>query len=626
MKKTIAFLLLAALLLALAACSGGGTGTTTVVSTGDAGLGSGVTAETVSVQYDAEDLEASTAVSDVTYIELHGQAITLDGSGATVDGTVVTIAAAGTYNIRGTLDDGQVVVDTQDQETVRLILNGADLTCSTGAPIYVAQAEKVVITLAADTANHVTDGAAYSTGDAESDGPNAAIYSHDDLTINGDGALTVDANYNGIASKDDCKITAGRITVNAAHDGIKGKDSLAIKDGTIIVHAGADGLQADNDVDVGQGYIVIEGGILQITAGLDGIQAESTVTLSGGDITVVAGGGSANGASGGAAGGWEREAVSTDSAKGIKAGQDLTITGGAIQIDAADDALHADASLTVAAGGLTLRSGDDGVHAETLLTIAGGDLRVVESYEGLESETIAISGGTIHVTAGDDGINGSSGGGGDVGMGGRPGWGEAAGSSSLTISDGYLYVDARGDGLDVNGPITMSGGVVIVNGPTSDGNGALDYSGEFQVTGGLLVAVGSAGMAMAPGAPSTQYVVLVNLAAPQAAGTLVHLAAQNGEGVLTLAPTKSYQSLVLCSPELEKGASYVVYTGGSSSGTATDGLYSGGTYTGGTESASLTISGIVTGAGAYGGGFPGGGGMPPGGGGMPPGGGRPGRP
>jgi len=275
-----------------------------------------------------------------------------------------------------------------------------------------------------------------------------------------------------------------------------------------------------------------------------------------------------------------------DSAKGLKAGVDLTITGGTIQISSLDDAVHSNDSITISGGDLTLASGDDGIHADAALTINGGDLEITECYEGLESAVITINDGTIRLTASDDGINASSGSGGYV-----------------YINGGYLFINAGGDGLDSNGPVEMTAGVVIVNGPTNNGNGALDYMGSFNISGGYLVAVGSVGMAEAPSTTSTQYSAIFSLASAQAGGTTVHIESASGEAILSFVPTKVYQSVVLSSPELENGETYVVYVGGSSSGTVTDGLYSGGSYSGGTQVTSFTISGMVTGSGSQMGGF-----------------------
>jgi hypothetical protein len=211
--------------------------------------------------------------------------------------------------------------------------------------------------------------------------------------------------------------------------------------------------------------------------------------------------------------------------------------------------------------------------------------------------------------ASDDGINAAGGNDGSS-INGRPGQNNfgPSGDYHLCVNGGYITIDATGDGIDTNGPIDMTGGVVIVNGPTSNNNGALDYTGAFNVTGGFLVAAGSSGMAQAPSASSTQYSVMQTFPSPQAAGTIVHVETKDGEEILTFVPTKAYQSVVLSSPKLNNGSTYVVYSGGSSTGTVTDGLYSGGTYTAGAQVASFTLSSIVTGAGPSRGGFPGGGG------------------
>lgn len=619
MKKSV-LSLLALAALTLGACSAPITEATDIASvsqtsgesaietTPEAAQSAAAPSDPITVEYDDDDLQAAADPADLSTITLQGDAITLDGSGATVDGAKVTITSAGTYDISGKLSDGQIVVDTPEEETVTLILNGAAISCATSAPIYVRNADKVVITLAAGTENLVTDGSTYVLEDVNSDEPNGAIFTNGDLTINGEGSLTVVGNYNhGIVSQDDLKITGGRIDVEAANDGIKGRDSIAIKDGSITVTAGGDGLQSSNDEDSEKGYIIIEGGALTITAAKDGIQAETRLQVDGGVITIVAGGGSVSSRSGGGWGGrgMEGNANQTDeSAKGLKAAADVTITAGTIQVSSLDDALHSNDSITISGGSLQLASGDDGVHADTALTISGGEVNITESYEGLESSDITITGGIVHLVSADDGVNAVSATGGGTFGAMRPG-GFETGDSSLVISDGYLVIDAGGDGLDINGTITMTDGTVIINGPTNDGNGALDYLGQFSISGGYLVAVGSAGMAEAPSSSSTQYSVIVNLSSPQAAGTVVAIEADDGTEVLAFAPTKQYQSVVFSSPELENGRTYTVYVGGSASGTLTDGVYSGGSYADGTPVTTLTIASMVTGAGATGGMFSG---------------------
>ena len=234
MKKLSQLLHLSILIMLLAACSGTAveTSTNTSTSTSNSTTTSVVTsvedevvatAVPVAVAYDSEDLETAVDSTSATSISLAGDTISVAGEGAVVDGSSVTITAAGTYTLSGTLNNGQVIVETDDEEPVVLILNGVDITYSTSAPIFVSNAEKVVITLADGTENVVTDGETYLFADAETDEPNAAIFSKDDLTINGSGSLTVYANYNnGITSKDDLKIISSNITVNAVERWHKG--------------------------------------------------------------------------------------------------------------------------------------------------------------------------------------------------------------------------------------------------------------------------------------------------------------------------------------------------------------------------------------------------------------------
>ncbi|MBN1401895.1 MAG: carbohydrate-binding domain-containing protein [Anaerolineae bacterium] len=549
-------------------------------------------------------------LSGATRITL-GDPIAVEGRGASAGGNVVTITAAGAYEISGSLDDGQILVDTEDKQAVTLILSGLDLTCTTSAPLVVMSAEKVVVHLTEGTENRLTDGEAYVYASPDEDEPNATLFSKDDLTISGHGALIITANYHdAITSKDDLAITGGTIRVDSVADGIRGRDSLSITGGTIQVTAAGDGIESNNDEDPDEGIVSIEGGRLDITAGEDGIEAETRVTVRGGDITLSTGGGSVNSSSQGSGwGNWAppgRGAAQSDqtpsdegSAKGIKAGAEVTIEGGSIQIDSSDDAIHSNDSLTITGGTIAIASGDDGIHADAEVTIRGGQITIAQSYEGIESAVITIGDGNIHIVSSDDGLNVAGGNDGSA-LGGRPGQNSfsLSGNQYLDISGGYIAVDASGDGLDINGHVTMSGGILIVHGPTSNMNGALDYDGRFTMSGGFLVAAGSSGMAQAPDASSSQRAVLVNLPSALSAGTLFHIASDQGEDILTFEPLRSFQSVALSSPELDNGTSYVVFSGGSSTGALADGLYSGGSYSGGTEIARFTISSIVTGVGS----------------------------
>ncbi|WP_433618024.1 carbohydrate-binding domain-containing protein [Paenibacillus cellulositrophicus] len=377
----------------------------------------------------------------------------------------------------------------------------------------------------------------------------------------------------------------------------------------------------------------------------------------------------------------EDEESESTSSKGLKAEAGIAVSGGTFTIDSADDTVHSNGSVLVSGGQLDLAAGDDGIHGDVSIVISGGKVNIKNSYEGMEASDISITGGEVNVVASDDGVNASDGSGSSEGPGGmfggqppagmpgqapdqaagsqgqtgdqaqsdaqanagsqaaqsgsadqnvaqqRPdgqgmpgGPGGSAGTAQLTISGGYLTVNAQGDGLDANGSITMTGGTAIVNGPTSGGNGALDYDGTFEQSGGLLVAAGSAGMAQAPSESSSQRSVLMTFPSTVKAGTLVTLADSAGTPVLSFAPAKDIQTIVISTPDLKSGETYAFYTGGTPTGTLKDGLYTGGKLTGGTKVVSFKLgdtvtyvneSGVTTGGGGFGGGF--GGGRGPGG-------------
>lgn len=597
-------------------------------------------------EYSSEDLDASWEEASAVSVSLDGDSFTVNGEGASTDGSVLTISAAGTYVLSGTMTDGQVLVKAGKNDLVRLVLNGVTISCSDSAPFYFGQSEKVILTLAPGTENTVSDSPDYQYPDETTDEPNAAIFGKDDITINGDGSLDVTGNYeNAVASKDDLVITGGTIKATAAKDGLRGRDSVSILAGNFTIDAQADGIQSNNDEDPEKGTVSIDGGTFAITSGNDAIQAESTLQVTGGEFDLVTGGGSANAKSDDPRDGFpgqmrasadsenppedipsdrtappqEMQPVTTagttinpsdrdekampqmqasdsseesaESTKGLKAGGEVVITGGQFTIDACDDAVHANGDVSIQGGTFQLASGDDAVHADAALTVSGGELNITNCYEGLEGQSITISGGFVQLTAKDDGINASS-----AETSSQKGGPDSADETCyIQISGGTVLVDAAGDGIDSNGNLYFEGGMALVNGPVNDGNGSLDYNGSCEITGGVLIASGSSGMAQAPGESSSQNTLMVTYSSAQAAGTLVSLADENGNPVVTFAPSKEYRSIVISSPALEQGKTYTLFSGGSCTGEQTGGLYeSDAAYSGGTKLTDVTLSGAVT--------------------------------
>lgn len=529
--------------------------------------------------------------SEIIPVILNETSISVTAAGASASGSKLTITSAGTYKLTGTLTNGQVVINTNEKTPVRLILDNASITCSAGAPIYVVSAVKVIIVLADNSINKVTDGATYVLASG-SDEPNAAIFSTSNLSFCGNGTLTVTGKYNdGIASKDGLIIKSGNFNITSADDGIRGKDYLVIRSGNFTINASGDGIISDNADNKTKGFISIDSGTFSITSGGDGMAAETDVLIADGTFLLVSGGGSS---------GKTSQSVSSKGIKGLVA---VTIDKGTFSISSADDAIHSNSKVIINSGSFTLSTGDDGIHSDESLTLNGGDVTISKAYEGLESRNIFIKGSIISIRTSDDGINGAGGSMLSTQYG-------PASSGNLTIDGGYIYINADGDGLDINGAISMTGGSLIVNGPTNSANGAIDYDSSFKMTGGYLLAAGSAGMAMTTSSSSSQCALLINFTSALQAGTLVRIQTSAGDEIMTFNPVKTYQSVAFSSSKLTKGISYDVYTGGSYSGSVKDGLYTGGNYTAGNKYTTFTITGITTTIGSTGGmgggGFPGG--------------------
>lgn len=573
----------------------------------------------ISIELDEEDTTTSYNESEASKIELTQTSATVTGSGVTVDGSKVTITSAGTYVISGTLTDGCIDVNVSGKRTVRIILNGVNVTSSTTAPFIVEDAKKVVVTLADGTTNTFTDSTRATTDDEDY---SAAITSKADLTFNGNGTLNVNAGYrNGIKSSDDLKIVSGTFNITSNEDGIVGKDLLAIKNGTFNITSGQDGMKSTYDTDDTKGNIIIDGGTFNITAATDGIQSEHILRINGGDFNIKTGGGyqastksSSQNNSFGRMNNTSTQSTSTDEAsmKGLKAGTVIKITSGTYTINAQDDAVHTNGDMYIDGGTFNVNTGDDGFHADTLIVINDGNIKVENSYESIEAETIIINGGDIDVTASDDGINAACGsssnstdnadnnqmGGnmpsgmsdgtapeppsddnGQMGMGqpngqssdmsnnsqtgGMPQGNNSSSTATLTINGGNILVNASGDGLDANGSIYINGGTIIISGLTSDGNTAIDFDNTCEITGGTVMAFGSSGMLETPTSAENGSCIVTTFSTASA-NSEFSLKDSSGNTILSYTPSKAYASAIVYSTDIKSGSTYTVNAGSTS--------------------------------------------------------------
>ena len=322
--------------------------------------------------------------------------------------------------------------------------------------------------------------------------------------------------------------------------------------GTLVVHGRtADGIATKDG-------LVILGGTITVDAVDDGIRGKDYIDVQGGTVSVTAG------------------------QDGLKSTNETDDTVGWI---------------AVSTGSVTLTAGDDGIHAEGDLAIAGGTVTVAKSAEGIEGANIAISGGIVSITASDDGVNVSGGTSGQT-QGGGGGGGMQDDGSLLGISGGTVIVNSSGDGLDSNGSTEITGGLIVVSGPSANNNGALDSNGGINVTGGTLIAAGSSGMAESPDATSTQGWLAATLTQSVAAGKTISIV--SGDTVIASYTTlRTVSSVVFTSSAIQKGQTYDIYVGGSLAGEAS-GTYSAGGSISGASKLSTVTAGVATRGGGMG--------------------------
>lgn len=564
------------------------TASATYASTSDGGASTtaGVDVD-LTGDYSDKALDAEWSENDAdAVISFDNNAVDVTGSGASVSGTTVTISDKGTYVIKGTLSDGQIIVDNEDDENVRLILDGVDITCSTDSAIKALNAKNVYITLADGTTNTVTDSRAASddTDSNDSDVTDAAIYAECDLIINGSGTLNVNGNYNdGIKSKDDLQIISGTINVDAYDDGIIGKDSVSVKDGTITVTCGDDAVKSSEDEDSTKGYIVVDGGSFNLSSDSGhGFNAVFAFVMNDGTVNI------------------------TKCNEGI---QSLNIiqNGGDITINAADDGVNVSDKRASADTGSTATTDTaddqtDAISDSTDSSDSSAEADYMAFGKGSGRGSISgnnmpqmghgpqMSGGQQGSVSGDSaggmmGGNGGPGGSGDNGGPGGNGGGNMGGTMEnvdgcLVINGGTLTVTASGDGLDSNGDILINGGTVTVIGPTGDGDTAIDKNGVWEQDGGTVYAQSSSGMVEAVDADiSSGCYVSTVFSSAVAAGTEITVTDSDGNKVMSFTSKESVPFVYFSSPDLKEGAAYTI-TAGDQSAEVTEGEMSTGSMGG----------------------------------------------
>lgn len=416
------------------------------------------------------------------------------------------------------------------------------------------------------------------------------------------------ANYcHGICSKDDLVVTGGTLNVTAVEDCLRGRDCVKIADGSFSLVSGGDGIKSNKDTEATQGFVSITGGTFSINAGDDAVQAKTYIG----------------------------------------------ITDGAFSVTSADDAFHSDLQMSIAGGEFTVSAGDDAFHTETELAVDGGTIDVISCCEGLEAEKVYVNGGDTSIVASDDAVNSSaaalsdssdddedandSGAPGEPGItvngetpgkggpaaggspvdggsfpggskgGGNRGGAPGAGSSDclIQVNGGTLVLDSVGDAIDSNGSVEITGGVVLVNGPSSDGDGAFDYDSEATVSGGTVLMIGSSRMAQSFSGGTQPFLYTANVSG--SAGDTVAIVDANGSVIASITATKQFGMVLASSPKFTEGGEYTLVIGGVLTNADAHGYTDSGTVTGGSPTSatasttpSSSVGGMWSGPGAVG--------------------------
>lgn len=652
MKRFLSLIMTVLVLCTLCACSNES-------EQSDGSSTDGVIEHETDDMFTERDLDSTYDEADAVRITLQEDGASCDSDSVKIEDSRITLTEKGTYIISGTLNDGSIIVDASDSAKLQLVLDGADITSTDSAAVLVKQADKIFVTLAEESENRLANGGEFAESD---EGTDAAVFSREDITFNGNGSLEITSpTGHGIVAKDDFVIASGKYNIECASHGINANDSIRIREADMSIKAGKDALHAENTDDEALGFVYIADGNYELIAEGDGISASADMEIIGGSFNISAGGGSENGKqhssdnfcmfggrfnkddmtkenpgdmpngmenfkpselpddmndftpddmpdgmenfnpqdipedmkdfngddmpsapsiskpddrqesddktkgdSDGVTAMSSESTVSSDSTsmKGMKAGGNLTVSGGSFTFDCADDCIHSNSSVTINGGSFVLSTGDDGIHADDTLSVKECEIDITESYEGLEAVDIIIDGGNINIIADDDGIN-SAGGtdtSGNVGRDGRFGGPMSAGNGSIVINGGNIYINASGDGIDANGRLEINGGVITVVGPTVGDTSVLDFDTDGEINGGTFFGTGSSVMAQSF-TGGTQAFIQLKIRNGGVAGTDITVTDADGDTLAEGTPELDFQYIIISCPELVKGEEYTVTVG-----------------------------------------------------------------
>ena len=398
-------------------------------------LNAELTSSVVDKEIKNKDKEVNYDKSTSTIITLNGDSISFQGEGVTVGNSTVTITQAGTYVISGNLNNGQIIVDAADTDDVRIVLENVNIHSETSAAIYVRNADKLIVTLPSGTTNTLSGGSTYENIDENNiDG---VIFSKDDLTINGEGTLNINANYkHGIVSKNDLNIVGGTFNINSVSQALSGKDAVKIYGGVFNIESQGKGIKSENVDETEKGNIYITGGEFNLNTVDDALHTSGSIVIDGGNFT-----------------------IKTED-DGMHADKDLVINGGNINITESYEGLEG-YKVVINGGDVNIVASDDGINAvnpdnTNTVEVTQETTSNTTTTEATQNTTNNMNTAPVPPTDASGMMAGkmarpNT----DNGMVNDP-------SAYIKITGGNTTVNASGDGIDSNGSDLITGGNLYV--------------------------------------------------------------------------------------------------------------------------------------------------------------------
>ena len=491
-----------------------------------------------------------------TEIVLSDDGITA-GDGVQIEDSTATITAGGVYRLRGTMEEGNLVVDAADD--VEIIWDGAALACSTQAPVVARGGGNLRLTLPEGGSGTISDLRRSGT-DAEYD---AALFATGEVTVTGEGSLAVVGQAGHGVRAGGLRLEGGSLGILSEGDGLHVEGGLELDGGYVEATAGGYGVYVDGDATVANGDLLLD-------SDADGVYIEESLSITGGALEITAGGGASASASttsyydaffgydpfdfffGGSPYdsyyGYNDTAARTYDA--LSAAQ-ISVQGGSLVLDASGDGLRADGGIRISDGALSIACGSDGLRAGETLDISGGTLWVDESNVGLAGADVSLANAEITLVSADAGISAVS----------------ERGGEAAVRAGAMLAITSSGDGIQAGADVRLEGGETRIT--CSSRSGApLNAGGEVFMDGGTLVSSGMANAAEVAG-DSAQPMLLARFNATLRSGVQVVVEDANGESVFSFSPEQNFSMLQLSSPALAQGETYTIYVEGEALGAAT---------------------------------------------------------